>query len=134
MNEILNIVIVLIGFISIVLSVTSLCNIIRVNKEISASIEKIEFTNRLLQSIDATIQIEVVKKIKLSSMLGQPYRLMDFDNDVSSISTDIFNSFNNDIFVNNRTIYTNNYIMSYITTNVSIVLFDYIQTYERGTQ
>lgn len=134
MKDTIELLILLLSCVTLIGSICSLLHINKVDKELKMHQSKIEFTNDLIKNIDVTIELHVIKKIKLSSMLGEPYRLMNFDNDVSSISTDIFNSFNNDIFVNNRTIYTNNYIMSYITTNVSIVLFDYIQTYERGTQ
>lgn len=88
---------------------------------------QMKYNKTLFNTIDTMIQYEIIHKIKLSEVLGEKYQLGYFDEDVKEISNKVFSGLKKEIFINQYNIYTDEYIMRYITSQTTLFFLEYIK-------
>lgn len=84
------------------------------NKTSMELVKKIETTDKLLDMIDMTVDIEIINMAKNLTTLNQRYDVKNMDKDISNISTKVYKSFKSDIYDSNEVILTAEYLMEYI--------------------
>lgn len=90
----------------------------------NTQIKKIKYADRLLLDIRKTIEEEVANKVKYAEMSGEPYKMINFDDDLNTISSAVKQSYKDYIIINND-IYSTTYVYKYIARYTAITLFQY---------
>ena len=81
---------------------------------------RVASTNAVLNLIDTIIRNEVVSVLKTYASLGEPYKTMNTADDIEKISTKVFNALKKEIFADNDTVLTDEYLMTYINERTTL--------------
>lgn len=99
-----------------------------------SSNEKIECSTALLNLINELIQVEITTLLNTFTDINKPYPLQNIENDISRISQKVFDGIRNELFVAPDIILNDEYIISYITSNTTIVLINSVKGYNQTLQ
>ena len=90
------------------------------NRMINRLEARVASTNAVLSLINTVINNEVVSVLKTYARLGEPYKTMNTADDIEKISTKVFNSIKKEIFSDNDTVLTDEYLMTYINERTTL--------------
>lgn len=100
----------------------------KLNGEFTDSIKTI---NGILDLIDKSVALKTAHAVKESIVLNKPYNPINLDKDCKKIADEIFNEFNQELFLNfNKVnhIYTEKFWMNYIIKKTTIMMLDFTST------
>ena len=83
--------------------------------------DRLEVTVLALQAIDTITKREVDGKVLFLHLSHMRYNMLDIDKDVEKLGTYIFNSFKKEFYQNDVLLLSDDYIMKYITSEVSLL-------------
>lgn len=106
-------------------------NIKEINSNESVS-SIVENSIAILNFIDQLIEYETSALFVSYSEIDSKYDIKKINTDMEQISTKIYDSLKKDIFTNNEIYLNPDYIMQYITDNVTIKLIDKAMTYNNS--
>ena len=84
--------------------------------------DRLEVTVLALQTIDTITKREVDGKVLFLHLSHMRYNMLDIDKDVEKLGNYIFNSFKREFYQNDVLLLSEDYIMKYITSQVSLLL------------
>lgn len=84
--------------------------------------DKLDYSIGVINLINNIIDIEITGFLKSYIVLGTTYNVINLDKDVETVSKTVFESIKSETYMNDTILLSDNYIMSYITKNVSYVL------------
>lgn len=90
------------------------------NKMINRLEARVSSTNAVLTLINTIINNEVVSVLKTYARLGEPYKTMNTADDIEKISNKVFNAIKKEIFADNDTVLTDEYLMTYINERTTL--------------
>lgn len=96
----------------------------KIEKDTSFTTKHIDYTNQIIHVIDNIIYNEVIDFLKSLAVLHRSYDYINFDKDVSNISTIVYHGFKTDAYVSEYCILNDAYIMKYIANRVTLVLIE----------
>lgn len=100
------------------------------NKEtLEALSKRIEVSNEFLNFIDERIDSEITNILVRKARLNELYQALDLDEDIKTISTKVFKSIKEEIFVDPALILTDDYCMDYISRQTTMKLIASTYTY-----
>lgn len=82
---------------------------------------RVQSTNAILSLMDTLIANEVTNALKAYARLGENYKSINTADDIEKISSRIFDSIKKEIFIDNDTIITDEYLMKYINEQTTLV-------------
>jgi ABC-type multidrug transport system fused ATPase/permease subunit len=82
---------------------------------------RVNSTNAVLNLIDTMVKNEVVSSLKTYARLGETYKTLKTVDDIEAISQKIFNAIKKEIFNENDTVLTDEYLMTYINEQTTLV-------------
>lgn len=82
---------------------------------------RVNSTNAVLNLIDTMVKNEVVSSLKTYARLGESYKTLKTVDDIEAISQKIFNAIKKEIFNENDTVLTDEYLMTYINEQTTLV-------------
>ena len=90
------------------------------NRMINRLEARVASTNAVLSLINTVINNEVVSVLKTYARLGETYKTMNTADDIEKISTKVFNSIKKELFSDNDTVLTDEYLMTYINERTTL--------------
>lgn len=94
---------------------------IKNNRLSSANLlQKCEATAGIIKIIDIVIDLEIAQVIRTYTSLGTKYEINRIPDDVTIISNNVYKAIKKEIYVNDDSVLTDEYLMSYITNIVTI--------------
>lgn len=87
----------------------------------------INMNNFILDAISTVIHLEVYSKVRALRDLNTSYNILNLDKDIDEISTNVFNAFKEDMFKNEVSLFTPEYLFSYIAKTTTNVLLETTQ-------
>jgi len=88
--------------------------------------DKIDYTNDLMSLLSDIIDIEITNSLQKYLYLDNKYPLKNLDEDIKTISSNVFSYCIEDVFTNeDQFIVTPAYLMTYITNTVKMRLISY---------
>ena len=82
---------------------------------------RVNSTNAVLNLIDTMVKNEVISSLKTYARLGEAYKSLKTVDDIEAISQKIFNAIKKEIFNENDTVLTDEYLMTYINEQTTLV-------------
>ena len=82
-------------------------------------IEKINITASMMKLIVTLVTIEIDNRLATHILLKTPYDMLRLDKDIEAISTRVFNAIKKDMYTDENLCLESNYILQFITTQVS---------------
>ena len=82
---------------------------------------RVNSTNAVLNLIDTMVKNEVISSLKTYARLGEAYKSLKTVDDIEAISQKIFNAIKKEIFNANDTVLTDEYLMTYINEQTTLV-------------
>ena len=89
--------------------------------------DRLRYTQELLSFIDELISIEIINEKRFDIFLDIKNKNLNVDEVIEIVSSNVFNSLTNDIFINKDNILTEKYLMSYIQKKTFISYLTYIK-------
>lgn len=90
------------------------------NKMINRLEVRVHSTTAVLNLLDTIISNEVASVLKTYARLNEPYKTLNTADDIESISSKVFESIKKEIFDDNDTVLTDEYLMKYINEQTTL--------------
>ncbi len=90
------------------------------NKMINRLEVRVHSTTAVLNLLDTIISNEVTSVLKTYARLNEPYKTLNTADDIESISSKVFASIKKEIFADNDTVLTDEYLMKYINEQTTL--------------
>ena len=90
------------------------------NKMINRLEVRVHSTTAVLNLLDTIISNEVASVLKTYARLNEPYKTLNTADDIESISNKVFESIKKEIFADNDTVLTDEYLMKYINEQTTL--------------
>lgn len=81
---------------------------------------RVRSTSAVLNLIDTIVTNEVIGALKTYARLGENYKTMNTVDDIAAISKKVFDAIKKEIFSDNDTILTDEYLMTYINERTTL--------------
>lgn len=88
---------------------------------------KCEATADILKIIDIVINLEIASVIRTYTELGVRYEVNKSVDDINRISETVYRSIKKEIFINDDSVLTEEYLMTYITNVVTMNFIKYVR-------
>lgn len=89
--------------------------------------EQLDCSETLLQAINVMIELECANVLRSYIFLHKSYDILNLDKDTQTISTNVFSGIKKELFNSANIIYTDTYIIKYITSQSTLILLKNIK-------
>jgi len=101
---------------------------IKSNRLNSANLyEKCEATASILKILDIIIDLEIAQVIRTYTSLNTKYEINRIPDDINLISSNVYKAIKKDIYLNDDSVMTEEYLMSYITNIVTMNFIEQVR-------
>lgn len=101
---------------------------------VNAESKKINNTTEFFIILDYVIRHEIDKVLQSYALLGKKYEIINLDQDFIEIAQNVYASVEKEIMTNHSIIFTDAYIMSYISSRSRLLFFQSVMDYNRGNK
>lgn len=95
--------------------------------------ERLAFTTDFLDMITTLINIEIVNQKRFQLLLNQESKNIDYDKTISEVATAVFNAIKKEFFLESDHILTEQYLMSFIQKNTTLVYLQFLNEHGIST-